>query len=89
MDHRQIDDDLTRGGQGFIVLAEAPPAAQPAERTLHDPAVRQEREASNALRPADNAKQVNRFLDGKLPADDPAARHMTVFLKAVGLGLRG
>ena len=34
-----------------------------------------------------NATQVNRFLDGKLPADDPAARHMAVFLKAVGLGL--
>jgi hypothetical protein len=34
-----------------------------------------------------NAKQVNRFLDGKLPADDPAARQMAVFLKAVGLGL--
>jgi type II secretory pathway predicted ATPase ExeA len=34
-----------------------------------------------------NATQVNRFLDGKLPADDPAARQMAVFLKAVGLGL--
>jgi hypothetical protein len=34
----------------------------------------------------DNATQVNRFLDGKLPADDPAARQMAVFLKAVGLG---
>lgn len=34
-----------------------------------------------------NATQVNRFLDGKLPADDPAARPMAVFLKAVGLGL--
>jgi hypothetical protein len=34
-----------------------------------------------------NASQVNRFLDGKLPADDPAARQMAVFLKAVGLGL--
>jgi hypothetical protein len=30
----------------------------------------------------DNATQVNRFLDGKLPADDPAARHMAAFLKA-------
>jgi hypothetical protein len=34
-----------------------------------------------------NAAQVNRFLDDKRPADDPAARHMAVFLKAVGLGL--
>jgi hypothetical protein len=34
-----------------------------------------------------NATQVNRFLDGKLPADDPAARQMAVFLKAVGSGL--
>jgi hypothetical protein len=34
----------------------------------------------------DNATQVNRFLDGRLPADDPAARQMAVFLKAVGLG---
>ena len=34
-----------------------------------------------------NATQVNRFLDGKLPTDDPAARQMAVFLKAVGLGL--
>jgi hypothetical protein len=33
-----------------------------------------------------NATYVNRFLDGKLPADDPAARHMAVLLKAVGLG---
>ncbi len=32
-------------------------------------------------------KQVNRFLDGKLPADDPAARQMAVFLKTLGLGL--
>jgi hypothetical protein len=37
--------------------------------------------------PSSHAKQVNRFLDGKLPADDPAARQMAVFLKAVGLGL--
>jgi hypothetical protein len=34
-----------------------------------------------------NATQVNRFLDGKLPGDDPAARQMAVFFKAVGLGL--
>jgi hypothetical protein len=37
--------------------------------------------------PSSHATQVNRFLDGKRPADDPAARQMTVFLKAVGLGL--
>jgi hypothetical protein len=35
----------------------------------------------------DNSTRVNRFLDGKRPADDPAARHMAVFLKTVGLGL--
>jgi type II secretory pathway predicted ATPase ExeA len=34
-----------------------------------------------------NAKQVNRFLDGKLPADDPVTRQIAVFLKSVGLGL--
>jgi type II secretory pathway predicted ATPase ExeA len=34
-----------------------------------------------------NAQHVNRFLDGKLLADDPAARQMAVFLKSVGLGL--
>ena len=31
-----------------------------------------------------NAKQVNRFLDGKLPADDPVTRQIAVFLKSVG-----
>jgi hypothetical protein len=34
-----------------------------------------------------NATPVNRVLDGNLPADDPAARHMAVFWKAGGLGL--
>jgi hypothetical protein len=29
--------------------------------------------------------QENRFLDGRLPADNPAARHMAGLLKAVGL----
>ena len=29
-----------------------------------------------------NAKQVNRFLDGKLPADDPVTRQIAVFLNA-------
>jgi type II secretory pathway predicted ATPase ExeA len=33
-----------------------------------------------------NTKQINHFLDGKLPADDPAARQLSVFLKSVGLG---
>jgi hypothetical protein len=28
-----------------------------------------------------NAKQVNRFLDGKLPADDPVTRQIAVFLQ--------
>ena len=30
-----------------------------------------------------NVKQVNRFLDGKLPTDDPAARQIAVFLKSI------
>lgn len=34
-----------------------------------------------------STKQVNRFLDGKLAADDPAGRQMSVFLKSLGLGL--
>jgi hypothetical protein len=34
-----------------------------------------------------NAKQVNRFLDGKLPADDPVPRQIAVFLKSVELDL--
>jgi hypothetical protein len=33
----------------------------------------------------DHATPGNRFLDGRLPADDPAARHMAGLLKAVGL----
>lgn len=33
-----------------------------------------------------NAKQINYFLDGKLPPDDPATRQLSVFLKSVGLG---
>jgi type II secretory pathway predicted ATPase ExeA len=30
--------------------------------------------------------QVNRFLDGKLPADDPAGKQLAVFLKSLGVG---
>jgi hypothetical protein len=29
---------------------------------------------------------VNRFLDGKLPADDPAGKQLAVFLKSLGVG---
>lgn len=32
-----------------------------------------------------NIKQVNHFLDGKLPSDDPTSRQLAVFLKSVGL----
>jgi len=30
--------------------------------------------------------QVNRFLDGKLPADDPTGKTLSVFLKTLGIG---
>ena len=33
-----------------------------------------------------NTTQVNRFLDGKLPADDPAGKTLSVFLKTMGIG---
>lgn len=33
-----------------------------------------------------NTAQVNRFLDGKLPADDPAGKTLSVFLKTLGIG---
>jgi type II secretory pathway predicted ATPase ExeA len=33
-----------------------------------------------------NTAQVNRFLDGKLPVDDPAGKTLSVFLKTLGIG---
>jgi hypothetical protein len=33
-----------------------------------------------------NTAQVNRFLDGKLPVDDPAGKILSVFLKTLGIG---
>ena len=40
--HGQINPDLTRLGQGFIVLAQAPIASQPRERALHHPTAGQQ-----------------------------------------------
>ena len=34
-----------------------------------------------------STRQINRFLEGKLPADDPTTRQMAVFFKTIGLGL--
>jgi type II secretory pathway predicted ATPase ExeA len=33
-----------------------------------------------------STRQVNRFLDGKLPQDDPATRQMALFFKSLGFG---
>jgi hypothetical protein len=33
-----------------------------------------------------STQQVNRFLDGKLPLDDPLGRQLTVFMKVLGIG---
>jgi hypothetical protein len=33
-----------------------------------------------------STQQVNRFLDGKLPLDDPLGRQLSVFMKVLGVG---
>lgn len=50
MRHRDEDHDLTRLRQFFVVLAESSVAIEPAERPLHDPALRIDLEAGPANR---------------------------------------
>ena len=49
MDHGDLDHRLTRLGVVFVIFAQAPVAIEPAQRAFHDPALRDDHKALEAI----------------------------------------
>ena len=53
-DHRDVDPSFSAGLGGFVIACESPMPHQPAERSLHDPAERQDFETRGIVRTLDD-----------------------------------
>src|SRR6516165_7712725 len=60
VNHSYLDDGLAGDRELFAILAQTPAAAQPSQRTLHDPTLRQDDKAFGVVGPSDYVQAVVR-----------------------------